>query len=1054
MKSILLSLLTGSLLLVMAAQIWGGEEPTQDVPKLEAGFASPPASARPWVFWFWGNGWLSREGITADLEAMRCAGIGGALIMETGQSYGGSGPYRFLSDEWREIWKHMLAEAARRGIEINMHQSPGWCGSGGPWITPEMAQQKVVWSELLIEGGKPFEGPLPTPKAWSSRKGPWYRDIAVIAFPTPQGDQRIANLARKTLDNSSRYSTGYVAPQANYATTAPQSTIGRQQVLTLTDRCDKQGRLAWDVPAGSWTVMRFAYTPVGLGPTPVPKGGDGLDCDKLSKEALDVHWAAMMGKLVADAGPHVGKTLVATHIDSWETGGQNWTARMPEEFRKRRGYDIVPLLPIVAGRIVESLEFSERFLWDLRQTISEMAVEYYAGHMRERARQNGLRLSIEAYEGPMDDMAFGSQADEPMCEFWGWTGRGSGGRGPRSQAAAAHVYGKTIVGAESFTSEGGPGLWSVHPAMLKPRGDDAFCEGVNRIVFHRYSLCPWVNTPPMRPGPFPYGIYHDRCQTWWDLSRAYHDYLARCQYLLRQGLFVADILRLLPEAAPGFPPGAYTGVTYDYDCCSADVLLRRAAVRDGRIVLPDGMSYQVLALPAVETMTPALLRKIAELLETGATVVGNPPLKAPGLADSSRNDAEVARLVKELWGDGAEAKDRKVKDRKVGRGRLFWGVSPEAALTELRVPLDFRAIEGTARYIHRRDGETDIYFVASGSSVATRRTCVFRVAGKQPELWRPDTGRIDIPAVYRIEDGCTTIPIDFDPDGSVFVVFRRPAATDPVVKVSRGDTVLLGVAESQTPRPAPVPKAPSATGPKIADAPPVVHVSVTDGRVRVVATEAGAYVLKTASGRECTAEVGPLPPAVEPEGPWKVRFAKGWGAPEEIALDKLISWHEHADAGVKYFSGTASYATTLSVPRDLLKPGRRFFLDLGRVAVIAQATLNGKDLGILWKSPHRVEVTDALMAGKNVLEIQVVNTWHNRLVGDAQLPPDALPRPLPKWLTQGGGPSPNGRYTAFVSFERKGPPEPEPAGLLGPVRLEPAAEVFVHPIDAGGKKGE
>ncbi len=364
--------------------------------------------------------------------------------------------------------------------------------------------------------------------------------------------------------------------------------------------------------------MRLGHTPTGTVNAPSPAAGRGLECDKLSKEAVDTHFAGLMGKLIADVGPAAGKTLAATHVNSWEVHSQNWTPRLREEFQRRRGYDPLLLLPTMTGRVVDGREVSERFLWDLRKTIAELLNDNYAGRLRELAHQHGLQLSIEAYDdGPFDDLSYAGRADVPMGEFW------LGGtriETCRAMASAAHTYGKTICAAEAFTAGRGWDKWRNHPSSLKALGNRMFCEGVNRFVFHRYAHQPWLDrSPGMTMGPF--GVNYERTETWWEQTRPWHEYLARCNYLLQQGLFVADICYLQTEGAPnGMAHVARTA--YEFDACTPEVALTRMTVRQGRLVLPDGMSYRLLVLPDSETMTPELLGKVKELAEAGATVVG------------------------------------------------------------------------------------------------------------------------------------------------------------------------------------------------------------------------------------------------------------------------------------------------------------------------------------------------------------------------------------------------------------------------------------------------
>ncbi|MEN6426331.1 MAG: glycosyl hydrolase [Phycisphaerales bacterium] len=736
---------------------------------LDRGFREPPLDARPWVYWFWLNGNITRDGITADFEAMKRVGVGGVLIMEVDQG-APVGPADFLGERWRDLFRHVHAEARRLGLEVNMNNDAGWNGSGGPWIRPEQSMQEVVWTETGVTGPQRFEGQLPQPEATAG----FYRDIAVLAFPTV-GDYRIPDIGSKAAfqRRDSR--------QPAKANLTPDAIIPRDAVVNLTERMDASGKFAWDVPDGRWTLVRFGHTSTGVENAPAPQTGRGLECDKLSKEGIEANFAGMMTKLVADTGIKPGQPksgLVATHIDSWENGSQNWTAKMREEFQRRRGYDLLPFLPVMTGRVVGSLEISERFLWDLRRTISELVIDNYAAHMHRLANAAGMRFTVEAYGGPCDAIAYGGRSDEPMGEFWTPSGAIETCRG---MASAGHVYGKRIIGAEAFTS-GDRERWLEHPAILKSHGDRAFCEGINRFVFHRYAMQPW--TEGRRPGMTmgPWGQHYERTQTWWEWTPVWHTYLARCQYLLRQGLFVADICRVQPEAPPqGF--GYYDRRGYDWDECGAEVVLTRMTVRDGRIVLPDGMSYRVLMLPWSQTMTPELLRKVKELVQSGATVLGPRPSASPSLSGFPQCDEEVRQLAAELWGD---ADGERVKEHRLGQGRVIWSNAPEEVLAESGVPADFTAGQ-PLRFIHRSTDEAEIYFVANLQPYELTTTCSFRVVGRVPELWWPDSGRIERAAMWEERDGATHVVVPFAPSGSVFVVFRERSHKNDGVAIVRHD---------------------------------------------------------------------------------------------------------------------------------------------------------------------------------------------------------------------------------------------------------------------------
>ena len=1116
-------------------------------------FAHPPASDRPWVYWFWKNGNISREGITADLEAMERVGIGGVIMMEVALSVP-PGDVEFFSDPWRELFAHAVTEAGRLGLVVSMNSAPGWTGSGGPWVTPEQSMQKVVAGETNVSSPRHFKDALPQPE---TERG-FYEDIAVLAFPTPENGYLIADIAEKALYErgpiSSKPGVRAAFPStADYKQLQLNQVIPSDRLVDLSDQMDATGQLEWDVPAGHWTILRFGRTSTGQTNRPAPL--PGLECDKLDKKALDAHFRDFTAKLLDDVGELAGKTLVATHLDSWEVGAQNWTGEFRLEFLKRRGYDPLPYLPVMTGRVIEDLEVSERFLWDLRQTVSEMIVENHGRHMHELAQQHGLWFSVEPYDmTPCDDMTLGATADVPMCEFWskGFDTRYS----VKEATSVAHVYGKPVVAAEAFTSVD---RWLFHPASVKALGDWAFSEGVNRFVIHRYIHQPFLQA---RPGLSlgPHGLHYERTQTWWEFSKPWHEYLARCQHVLRQGRFVADILYLSPEGAPNVfqapnpPPEGYK-----FDACTPEALLTRVSVQDGRLVLPEGTAYRLLVLPKAEAMTPIMLRKIEALVEAGATVVGAPPCKSPSLSGYPQCDEEVKQLADTLWGSGpAEAvehpvgegriirfpdvprenpfqdamdsvaqarwiwhdegrpavsapvgklhfqravtldKDTPIQSAQVvmtadnaftlyvngrlagagddfqrlypmdvtslvqsgdnilavaaenggdqpnpagligvmivqyGDGRLHtvytdsqwisavrvgrdwtgrmmpgygstalelgpigmgpWGtpggptqqesVYPEsneivALLNRMGVPPDFAA-DSPLRYAHRETGKTDIYFVSNGQDKPVTATCTFRVAGKRPELWHPETGRKrQLPQFSPTEDGRTVVPLRFDAIEAYFVVFESTPPDAPVQ--------LSGLSEKES---FPV-----------------------------------------------------LASLMEVAGPWQVSFDPDFGGPDgTVPFDELEDWTNRPEESIRYYSGAATYSKTIDIPAEMLSPGRRLYLDLGQVEVIAAVKLNGKELGIAWKPPFRVEITDAAQTGPNHLEVKVVNLWPNRMIGDEHLPPDSdrhangTLKQWPQWLLD-GNPSPTGRHT-FATWRHWTEDSPLlPSGLLGPVSI-------------------
>ncbi|CAN5613079.1 hypothetical protein BH11ARM2_BH11ARM2_21690 [soil metagenome] len=627
-------------------------------------FRTPPASARPWVYWYFMEGNMTREGMDADLEAMRKAGIGGAIFLEVDIGIQ-RGPVRYMSPEWLSMLGYAGEKANEKGIALAIGTGPGWCGTGGPWVRPEEAMQRLVSSETDVAGPASFHRALPQPKPrepffglgsltpelrkeWES----FYRDEAILAVPTPEGDARLSDLDEKALVNRAPFSSQadvrpFLLPDGR---TVPSSqTIPAGRVMDLTNRFH-EGKLDWEVPPGRWTLLRFGRTLAGSTTRPAPAAGLGFETDKFDRPGIEAHLDRFIDAIVEQTGPnrHPGRGLTTLHFDSWEMGSQNWSAGFRAAFRQRRGYDPLLYLPVMAGKIVGSVDVSERFLWDLRQTAQELVIQNHLGSIRARAKRYGLKVDVEPYDmNPTSDLALGATADVPMGEFW------SKGYGYDSEysvdeaVSVAHTNGHAIVGAEAFTADDRDG-WLQHPASMKAQGDWALATGINRFAFHRYQHQPKPDEfPGMTMGP--YGVHWERTQTWWDMVPAYHAYLSRCQAMLQKGVAVADILYLAPEGAPNVflpPKDAKIGILpdrrgYNFDGCAPETLIARASVKDGKIVFPEGSSYRLLVLPRVSTMTPRLARKIESLIAAGATVIGNPPKRSPSLSGYPSCDAEV-----------------------------------------------------------------------------------------------------------------------------------------------------------------------------------------------------------------------------------------------------------------------------------------------------------------------------------------------------------------------------------------------------------------------------
>jgi hypothetical protein len=986
---------------------------------MRRGFSSPPDDARPWVYWEWMDGNLDRRGITADLEAMKRAGIGGVVICEVNVGIP-RGKVDFMSKEWRHIFKHVVREAERLGLHITLNAGPGWTGSGGPWISPEQSMQHIVGAETTVVGPAHIEALLPRPARrpaffgdgvfppdLEGAKNEFYHDVAVVAYPAATDTSRTRDIDERALYIRAPFSSQphvrpYLPPLGDLHSAATGTTIDPGRMLNLTGHFTASGHLSWDVPEGRWTIFRFGRTSNGANTRPAPLPGLGLECDKLDTVALNFHFDNYVVPLLREIGPRntypaAGWTYL--HIDSWEMGAQNWTYNFRTEFQKRRGYDLLPYLPAVTGRIVQSAGVTDRFLWDLRQTANELVLENHAAHLKSLAHRNGFRLSIEPYDmTPCADMSLGSIADVPMCEFWLYGFNTS--YSVIEASSIAHTIGKSVVAAEAFTSTDEE-AWKAYPGSMKALGDWAFCAGVNRIVFHRYQHQPSMD---VRPGVTmgPYGVHWERTQTWWEMVPAYHKYLSRCQFVLRRGLPVADVCYLVAEDAPRVfqpPTSAVRGAPpdrlgYNFDGCAPDVFLKRMSVRDGNLVLPDGMSYRVLVLPQWDMMTPRLLSRVKELVASGATVVGPPPKRAPGLSEFPNCDEEVHRLSADLWGD---CDGRKKTEHNYGKGMVVWVDTvqkhsdadslPEqygdfsiaaGVLAKKGVQPDFES-DSPLRYTHRREDDTDIYFLANPTERRLQARCVFRVNGKRAEHWNPVTGAMTALPDARVEDARTAIQLDFDRHESCFIIFSRAPAS----------AIVKGI----------------------------VHIDTAN------ATELG--------------------------GPWSVAFDPRWGGPKKITFSQLDDWTQRPEPGIKYYSGIATYQQRFDLPSSAIgkmSAGKRFWLDLGTVHDIARVKMNGKDLGVVWCDPLRVEISTALQQKGNRLEIEVANLWPNRLIGDEQFAPectytkDGNLAAWPEWFAKGQSRPTSERFT-FTTWKHYIKDSPLlPSGLLGPVRIMQSGE--------------
>jgi hypothetical protein len=731
---------------------------------------------------------------------------------------------------------------------------------------------------------------------------------------------------------------------------ASGDAVTKGDVVDLTSKMRADGTLDWTPPAGRWVVLRIGYSLLGITNHPASPEATGPEVDKLSRTAVKAYLDNYLGQYKDTVGPLMGKRgLQYVITDSWEAGAENWTDDMIAEFQKRRGYDMHPWMPVLAGRVVESAEASDRFLWDFRRTIAELTAECHYDQITASLKERGMGRYSESHESGRaliaDGMEVKRTADIPMSATWtprpGQKGEDyTANADVRESASVAHIYGQNLVAAESLTAIGTPWAWS--PETLKPTADKELSNGLNRFVIHTSVHQPVSDKiPGLGLGPF--GQWFTRHETWAEFARPWTTYLARSSYLLQQGKFVADVLyfygedsnitALFGHKSPDVPAG------YNFDYVNADALIHRVTAEGGLLTTPSGMSYRVLALDANSRhMSLPVLRKIRDLVNAGASVAGAKPADSPSLSD---DQAEFRTIADQLWGSGGGA-------HAYGKGTVYAGETVADALAAMRTAPDFEYTkpqsDTNVLFVHRRLPDGDIYWVNNRNARVETIEATFRVDGKAPELWRADTGATE-PASYRIAAGRTTVPLRLEPNDAVFVVFRKAASAPSLSLPERKETLLAAV-----------------------------------------------------------------------EGAWAVAFQPNRGAPDGITLEKLTSWSDSRDAGVKYFSGTGTYTKEIDAPASWFQSGVRLWLDLGDVKNIADVSVNGKALGIVWKRPFRVDVTGVLKPGPNRLQVGVTNLWVNRLIGDQQ--PDAARKYT---------------YTTQAFYRSNSPLLP--SGLLGPVQV-------------------
>lgn len=1026
--------------------------------KLDKAFKAAPDSIQTSIYWYWISDNISKEGVIKDLQSMKKVGINRAFIGNIGLDPN-SPPYgkvKLLSNEWWDITHTALKTAGELGIEIGIFNGPGWSQSGGPWVKPEQSMRYMTSSQVNIQGGKelnmklatpitpfqdvrviafktPFNKPLQAtisglPKldkpelltdrdtlqtVTFDRKGVQYIDIefpspftaqSITIYPARRGmftkvivqvkengeykpvkffdidrsnealnvgfspyapaavsfkpvtgtsyrinfdhysegsgitelvlspSPKVEKYAEKTLAKMFQtplpYWHEYQWP-VQEPVTDTTTVINPKEVLDISSCMQADGTLKWNAPEGNWTILRTGMTPTKVTNSPASPEGTGLEIDKMSKQHIAAHFDNFMGEILRRIPAADRTTWKVVVQDSYETGSQNWTDGFIDSFKLAFHYDPLPYLPVFRGEVVGSQDQSDRFLWDVRRFVADKVAYNYVGGLREESHKHGLRTWLENYGHwgfPGEFLQYGGQSDEIGGEFWSEGDLGNIEN--RAASSAAHIYGKTKVSAESATAAGRP--FSRYPAEFKQRIDRFFTEGINNTLLHVYLHQPDDRQPGMNVW---FGNEFNRNNVWFYDMDLFIQYLKRCNFMLQQGKYVADVAYFIGEDAPKMTgiqdPPLPKGYSFDY--INAEVIKERLTVKGGRFVLPDGMSYKVLVLPKLETMRPELLEKIASLVKQGGVVLGPKPVRSPSLENFPEADNRLKVLADSLW---------KGRIHNYGKGMVMDSIGLKEVFATLKLKPDLD--EKDVSFIHRVTPEEDIYFISNQEAKSTSILAIFRVQDKVPYLFDATTGNIRPLPEYKKEDGRITVPLELAAYESAFVIFRKSKKKSDI-KIDL-------------------------------NYPPMASREITT--------------------------------------PWTVTFDSSMRGPSApVVFNKLTDWSENTDPAIKYYSGRAVYHNTFDVVK-----GTRVQLDLGKVVAIAKVKVNGKYVGGVWTPPYTLDITDDVHEGKNELEISVVNTWVNRLIGDSFLPE-----------------AERKTWTMMKVYNEKS--KPEPAGLLGPVNI-------------------
>ena len=725
------------------------------------------------------------------------------------------------------------------------------------------------------------------------------------------------------------------------------------------------GTIECTLPKGEWEIIRLGYTTNAVGVHPASPSGRGLETDKFSAKATDFHFDSYIAKMIDVAGDDAGKTFKYIETDSWECGSQNWTEGMDKLFKEFNGYDMRVWLPVLLGEVVGSKKETENFAADFRALTAHLVVKNFYGRLGERVRERGLMYQSEPLSEASlkDQLGLYKMADVPQHEVWQMFRDLKKIEVPRSQGRGlvgnvVNFFGKSMGPCESLTQN--QGNWSDSPLILKGKIDTILLSGMNTIVFHSYTHQPDDRVPGWAMEPW--GSTINRKMPWFEIGKEFFNYIGRSQYMLQQGKSVVNGLSVMTEEVPMAVAPNRIGEGFDVDAINADCVRNYLRVEDGKLVSPGRVKYNYIEIPRDNYVYRAdTLIALKKLVEQGAVLV-SPKLKIHR-SNLANDEVKWRKVCDELFGDGTR------KIRKIGKGKVCVGYHPKDLQSILGLKPIYKINTGNVAVRARQHDDGSLWFYVVNCTRQEKNFDIsFKVVGKQPELWNPETGKAGEIGVSFEKDGYTTIPMRLCQNDSMFVVFRKNKKPISITDVKVGATQMF---PNFTAKKSNLSKLPSID---------------KKGVVAMEFFEKGTATATLSNGEIKELACENVRDEVAFKTPFEVEFQTQYGAPKSASFDKFVSWTEHENPAVKNYSGVGVYKLVANLPK--LKANEKAYLSFENIMELGRIKVNGKLAGTLWKAPFLLEITPLLKVGKNKIEIEVGNTWVNRCLYDATLPPE------------------------------------------------------------------